>query len=202
MPTNRLVHGIAINDADYPTQPRINGKQHCCPYYRRWKHVVQRVYCPKFKKKNPAYIGVSMCGEWLYFSKFKQWMEGQQWEGKELDKDIILPGNKMYSPETCCFVPKSLNCLLSQRKSNKGKYPTGVTDDKIRGNRYLARIVIESKSVQIGWFKTPAEASNAYLKMKAELVLYYSVKESDPRIKAGLRLHAELFKSMVEVCPL
>lgn len=50
--------------------------------------------------------GCSVCEEWLTFSNFKRWMEQQDYEGKALDKDLLVSQNKTYSSETCVFVPR------------------------------------------------------------------------------------------------
>ena len=107
----RLVYGVGINDADYVVQKwetigYVNGKQKqkliwICPYYSAWKSMLKRCYSSKYQDKRPTYKGCSVSDEWLTFSVFKVWMEKQDWEGKQLDKDLLFEGNKIYSADTC-----------------------------------------------------------------------------------------------------
>lgn len=71
--------------------------------------MLARCYSGYTLKSNPAYAGCAVCEEWLTFSKFKDWFEKNYRIGTQLDKDIIVPGNKVYSPDTCCFVPQEIN---------------------------------------------------------------------------------------------
>lgn len=102
--------------------------------------MLTRCYNHKSLKKNPSYIGCSVCDEWLTYSNFKRWYEdpinGYR-EGYHLDKDILVKGNKVYSPETCCFVPHSINCLLLTRQRKRGALPIGVT---IRHKTYSSQL--------------------------------------------------------------
>ena len=81
-------------------------------------------------------------------------------QGWELDKDILIKGNKVYSPETCCFVPQEINCLFTNCKSVRGKYPIGVT--KTVNGKYKARINKNGDRIDLGLFDTPEEAFQVY----------------------------------------
>ena len=77
---------------------------------------------------------MTCCSDWLYYENFYEWIHSQdnfdRWlNGKrwEIDKDIILKGNKIYSPETCFLVPHNVNCLFLKSKASRGKMPIGVT---------------------------------------------------------------------------
>ena len=131
----KLVWNIGINDADYSVEKKTswyeNGKQKqkrvwVCPFYEKWRPMLQRCYSEKFQNKRPTYKGCSVCQEWLTFSNFKAWMEQQDWYGKELDKDILFPGNKIYSPDTCIFVDQGVNKFLIESNAARGKYMVGV----------------------------------------------------------------------------
>ena len=98
MGAKKLVFGVGINDADYVIDKRINaslpGERRsqkvlwACPYYSRWKDVLSRCYAAYHLLKRPNYFDCTVCEEWLLFSNFKKWMEQQDWEGKQLDKDL------------------------------------------------------------------------------------------------------------------
>ena len=70
----KLVCGIGINDADYPVQPSIYGKQVVCIYYQTWKDILNRCYSEKRLKVSPAYRGCEVSEEWKKFSNFRKWM--------------------------------------------------------------------------------------------------------------------------------
>ena len=78
----------------------------------------------------------------------------------ELDKDLLMESNKVYSPETCCFVPQEINKLFTKRDSKRGDYPIGV--GKYRNNSYSAQITLNNSHKYIGTFNTPEEAFEAY----------------------------------------
>lgn len=80
--------------------------------------MLERCYSEKLLESNPSYIGTSVCSEWLYATAFKEWMEKQNWQGKSLDKDIIVPGSKLYSPDTCAFVSQATNLFVTARDAS------------------------------------------------------------------------------------
>jgi hypothetical protein len=107
------VYGFGVNDADYQVNvtESLNGKRVTtwrCAYYQKWVNMLDRAYGRTFR---PSYVGVKVCDEWRSFMAFKSWMEKQDWEGKELDKDL-LGGGTLYSPDTCCFISKRANMIL------------------------------------------------------------------------------------------
>jgi len=188
------INAVGINDADYKTQPRSNGRAFTCPYYRKWSSMLRRCYSKKTQEKQPAYKGCSVCDEWLVFSVFRSWMIKQNWKGKELDKDIITPGNKIYSPDNCCFVEQYLNKLLETSAASRGPHPLGVSFDKSR-NKYLSKISINNRTKNLGGYNSPKTASDVYIKAKTALILQAASEQTDERIANGLRLHAELLNN-------
>lgn len=149
-----LLCGVAINDAGYEVSP--------CKFYGTWKRMVERCYAPSMLKRNPTYAGDTVCTEWLTFSNFKAWMEMQPWEGMEIDKDLLVSGNTVYSPETSCFVPKKINLLLSTSDGKRGNFALGVCMHSQSRHKYQAR-----SKVYIGLFDTEQSAHNAWQKQKA-----------------------------------
>lgn len=123
---NKLVYGIGVND--FEGNVYENGKP--IKSYSTWKHMLERCYSEKLHSRNPTYIGCSVCDEWQSFSNFKKWFDGNYVEEFHLDKDIILEGNKIYSPEFCRFVPQYLNKLLTDSRNARGDLPLGVTECK------------------------------------------------------------------------
>ena len=195
---SKLVFGVGVNDLPYRTRvweelPKNGGKRirklvFICPYYAAWKDMLTRCYSEKFLERNPSYIGTSVCSEWLYASEFKKWMEQQDWEGKCLDKDIIAPGSKLYSPDTCAFVLKATNNFVTACDASRGAFPIGV-DLFRRTGRYRAQCSnpFTGEQEYLGLFSTPGEAHEAWRKRKHELAQLVAARESDPRIVEALK---------------
>lgn len=195
--TKQLVHGIGTNDADYKVHKteRVNGKKKqvwVCPFYLKWKDMLKRAYDPKEHARYPTYAGVTVCKEWHRFSVFRAWMERQDWEGNHLDKDIIYPGNKQYSPEACCFVSPQLNTLLSDSGAIRGKFKQGVSWDNQR-KMFKAQCRVNGKNKNLGYYDTEDEAYRAYVRFKQELIREYAMRETDPRVRNGLLFRAMLY---------
>ena len=199
---NKLVYGVGINDANYKLSiyeqlPKTNGKRNQkivweCPFYSRWKNMIARCYSKSCLEKYPNYIGCSVCEEWLIFSNFKSWMETQDWEGKQLDKDLLVYKNKVYSPETCVFIAPSINSFLVKRDKTRGDYPLGVsyrTNPKMVNpskHPYRATISNRGKKLLIGLYLTPEEAHKAWQKAKIKKAQDLAVGQTDERIVQGL----------------
>lgn len=180
----KLVYGVGNNDANYPINNSHyeNGKQIItwrCPFYEKWASMLRRCFSEKFQSKHPSYKGVLVCNEWLTFSNFKSWMEKQDWEGKELDKDFLGDG-KLYSPDTCAFIPDNINCLFHDNKSKRSTHPLGVSKLN-RGLRkpFQSRIKNgSSKQVHLGYYLSESEAHRAWqvakVKRASEVLKDYS----------------------------
>ena len=195
---NKLIHGVGVNDLGYRTQineelPKNGGKRiqksvFICKYYAAWKNMLERCYSKKFLESYPTYIGTSVCSEWLYATAFKKWMEQQDWHGKCLDKDIIVPGSKLYSPETCAFVLKATNSFVTARDACRGEYPVGVYLFKRTGEyRAQCKNPFTGKNEHLGCYSTPEEAHEAWRERKHELAQLVAATESDPRVVEALR---------------
>lgn len=198
----KLVYGWGVNDADYVVKPKspTTGKGVVCPAYNRWVGMLERAFCPKCHVRQPTYVGTTICEEWRSFMAFRAWYLAQEAELGDLtdlaiDKDILTPGNKHYSPENCVFVPQSLNSLLNHYGARLGAYPKGVAFHKPSG-RLQAQVCENGKGRYLGLFDTPEEASLAYRKAKMRLVLQEAdkYKASRPDLAAGLTKHAYLIR--------
>lgn len=135
--------------------------------YDRWSGMLTRCYDKKYQANKPTYVGCSVSKEWHNFQNFGSWFEKNYIEGFELDKDILFKGNKIYSPETCCFVPREINCLLNYKKNLKRDYPIGVYRHK---NKFRSYINISGKLKLIGYYDTVEDCFNAYKKTKEQNV--------------------------------
>ena len=154
--------------------------------------MLERGHGDRYKAKYPTYEEVSVCKDWHLFSNFKAWMEKQDWENKELDKDILYPGNKVYSPETCCFVSKEINYLLSSQSKKKSGLLPGVSHDK--NGRFSSYLSARGKQTRLGRFDTELEAHVTYVKAKIQHVESIISDETDKRIVRGLSRHVALMR--------
>lgn len=143
-----------------------------------WYKMLARCY--SCKKEYSTYKDCTVCKEWLFFPTFKKWYDINYVEGYALDKDILLKGNKIYSPQTCCFIPIEVNSLFTKNNIRRGDLPIGV---KRKGkHKYEASLSINNNLKYLGSFCTVNEAFNAYKKSKEENIrkiateLYFSNK--------------------------
>ena len=140
--------------------------------YSTWYDMLRRCY--NEKADNYRWYGgsgITVCEEWHNYSNFKKWYYENIYESDEklnLDKDILVKGNKIYSPETCIFVPQKINLLFSRGVKDR-ILPTGVTFYKPNG-KYLAKIYINGKNIHLGYYETIQEAEEVYNKKFAEVI--------------------------------
>lgn len=137
------------------------------PAYKAWKSMLMRCYCEKSLNRTSVYHGCSVCNEWLDFQVFADWYVNHEHYhlGYCLDKDLLVPGNKVYSPSTCSLVPQELNNILSDRKSDRGNYPVGVSFNKEKG-KFGAQLNESGVLRSLGRYPTVEEAFAAYKKAK------------------------------------
>ena len=193
----RLVCGVGVNNADYDVTKHevidyADGKRKrkqvwYCPYYRVWQSMLQRCYSEKWQERYPTYKGCSVSEEWHTFSNFKAWMEKQQWEGKQLDKDILFEGNKVYSPEACVFVTRKTNMFTTDRGAARGKWLIGAHWDKEKAKfRAGCNNPFTNKTEKLGIFTCEMEAHQAWAKRKLELAHELAAIQTDERVAKAL----------------
>lgn len=127
--------------------------------YKTWNSMLKRCYNKKEQEKCPTYIDCFVDETWHNFQNFAKWFEQNYKSNFELDKDILLKKNKIYSPAMCCFIPHEINSLFIKSNSIRGKYAIGV--HKIKST-FRAQINIKGKRTHLGCFATPEEAFQAY----------------------------------------
>lgn len=139
------------------------------PAYKYWKSMLTRCYNNRYQKIRPTYKGCEVDDRWKTFSVFKKWFDENYVEGYELEKDILVKGNKIYGPDTCCFVPSRINHLILNRKRFRGPYPIGVS--KVKGKDYYdAYLTIDGNPRRIGRFLTPEAAFACYKNAKEKRI--------------------------------
>ena len=141
--------------------------------YLYWKYMLMRCYDGEMIKKEPTYIGCTVCDDWLNFQNFAEWFDQNYYEIENermcLDKDILVKRNKIYSPQNCVFVPIRINNLFTKCDARRGDLPIGVRYDKARNkyasgcNTYLNKI---NKYINLGRFNNPIKAFEVYKEFK------------------------------------
>ena len=182
-PYDKSVYGIGyIGEGKY--KMRENGKKTRC--YQTWYGMIERCYDEKLHEKQPTYKGCTVCNEWHNFQNFAKWYEENYYqidgERMHLDKDILVKGNKIYSPDTCIYVPQTINSLFIKRDSKRGESAIGTSYHK-RDKKYQAYCnlfnseVGKSKYEYLGRYNTQEEAFGVYKYYKEknikELADYY-----------------------------
>ncbi len=179
---SKKVCGVGINDADYCVQGKGKVK---CPYYIKWSSMLVRCYG---KITSAWYEDCWICEEWLIFSNFRAWMETQDWEGKHLDKDLLVTGNKVYSPATCVFVDMSVNSFVTDCAASRGDCPIGTHWRKSSGRfRAYCNNPFNGKRMNLGTFDDMYLAHKAWQAKKHEYACQLAELQEDPRVADALR---------------
>jgi len=201
---SKLAYGVGTMDADYAVKKYENWHENgcrkqkllwICPFYMKWNSMLQRCYSEKFLEKYPTYRGFSVCQEWLTFSNFKAWMKKQDWERKHLDKDILFPGNKIYSPSTCVFIDPKVNTFITESNASRGEWLIGVCWHKA-ANKFISMCRDGSgKRKHLGLFDTELESHKAWVEYKLKLAYQLAAEQSDERIAQALIARYENYLS-------
>ena len=183
-PYHRTLYNIGYLGEDR----RLRGQDYLI--YKSWANMLKRCYNEKCLQSEPTYRDVTVCEEWHNYQVFAEWHKNNYnfdtMKGWQLDKDILVKGNKIYSPQTCAFVPREVNITFTDNKSKTKIYPRGVTK---RNNRFTARTRdINGKNVMYR-FDTPEEAFQSYKKVREERIKFMADKWKDlidPRVYEAL----------------
>ena len=185
---SKLVYGKGINDRTRPTL--ADGKN--VKEYDLWTGMLERCFSEKSQTRYPTYKSCSVSDNFLNYSFFYDWCQGQIGFGKVdekgrswcLDKDLLFVGNKTYSETACVFVPNEINLFFTDRGNDRGEYPVGVGFHKASG-KFRAQCAVNGKPQHLGYFNTPQEAFNAYKPFKEALCKQLALKwqhEIDSRL--------------------
>lgn len=141
-----------------------------------WSKIERRTQAGGlFQRSNPAYIGAK--NGFADFQEFAEWCQfqpgyleidenGNSWE---IDKDILVKGNKVYSPVNCCFVPRRINSLFTSCRSARGDLPLGVSLVKRTGN-YRAYCNSGGSLKHLGMYDCPLDAHRAWQEEKIHVI--------------------------------
>lgn len=174
----KIRNGV-IKDAMMPVVYGVGfmgvGDKHKSNYkvaYNKWCSMLFRCYGEKSKIENPTYSECTVCEEWHNFQNFAQWFEKNYPGGKsqewQLDKDLKVIGNKIYSPETCIFIPQNINLFTVSRQNDRGEYMIGVTWNKEKKKfRAQCNNPFTVKNEHIGYFSDELSAHLAWRSVKS-----------------------------------
>ena len=172
------VYGVGIVGNKYPI--KVNDVQ--TKEYGLWKSMLRRCYSDNFKKKNPTYKDCEVSDKFKSYEYFYEWCNKQIGfgvDGFEIDKDLLIKGNKVYSESTCVFLPQEINTLLIKCTASRGKHPIGVCWNKTKKS-FVAHVgKSKGKQEHLGYFKTEIEAFNAYKEAKEAFVKEQANKWKD-----------------------
>lgn len=165
-PYQPSIYGIGIVGNKYQTHNNQTGAKE----YQLWCSVLERCFDKDFKRKHSTYQDATCCDEWLYYENFYKWLHSQEnfdkwYKGDRwaIDKDILIKNNKIYSPETCCLVPQSVNQLFVRHISKRGNLPIGVS---YNSGKYASK----SSRNSLGRYDNIISAFEVYKRHKENLI--------------------------------
>lgn len=144
-----------------PYPPSMRG-----PIFTKWEDMLKRCYGKSRIDDYAKYDDCTVDPQFWVYKEFEEWANQQVSccaPGFHLDKDILVRGNRVYGPDTCCFVPPAINSCIIGRVRKKSDLPIGVLRS---GKRYSAQIMVKPKTIRLGLFDTPSEAFAAYKEAK------------------------------------
>ena len=187
-PYVQSVYAVGIIGTKYPVSEGCKDTKE----YTLWKNMLQRCYSDKYQKKQPTYEGCEVSDKFKSYEYFYGWCNEQISFGNDgngnpfqLDKDLLVKGNKVYSEDSCIFIPKDINLLLTKCEASRGEHLIGVSWSNTN-NAFVAMVrKNKGKSEYLGHFKTELEAFNAYKKAKENYL-----KEQANKYKSQIDLRA------------
>lgn len=165
--------------------------------YTTWANMLKRCYSEIDQRTNPTYKDKSVSETWLLYENFYDWCCNVQYKerGWQLDKDLLLKGNKVYGPDVCVFLPPRLNGLILSCQGSRGDLPIGVHFDKSR-MKYKATCQNEfDKQSQKRFFTI--EETFAWYKAEKERVIKVVAERYKDRIDP--RAYEALMNFQVEI---
>lgn len=191
--SRKWIHGVAKR-GHTTTVEEIDGKKVTKKSYSVWRGMLDRCYDEKFQDQYPSYKGCFVCNEWLFYSNFEIWYNKNipdkvnRWE---LDKDILIQGNKEYSPDTCCFVPQEINSMFTFSNSARGRYPLGVLFSKNKMS-FQVSMRKDNEVIRKEGFLTAKDAHMWYLERKRE-----HIKEKADKMREEGLISENIYQAMI-----
>ena len=163
------VYGAGILGTKYPS--KVNGVK--TKEYILWCSMLQRCFSEKYQKKQPTYKDCEVSDNFKSYEYFYEWCNKQigfnskDWQ---LDKDLLVKGNKVYSEEYCVFIPREINSLLTKSTASRGEYLIGVCWSKTHEAFKATVGKNKGNSEHLGYYNTELEAFNAYKQAKEAFI--------------------------------
>ena len=163
------VYGVGVTGTKYPiTVDDVITKE-----YVLWRGMLKRCYSDVYKKRYPTYEGCKVSNKFKNYEYFYEWCHKQigfDVKGWHLDKDLLIKGNKVYSEDSCIFIPSEINLLLVKNTASRGEHLIGVYWHNKR-KAFEARVrKNKGKQEYLGLFKTEIEAFNTYKVAKESFI--------------------------------
>lgn len=187
-----------LGQGKYKTRDE-NGEQ--IKSYIMWRGILERCYSERNKKIRPTYNDCSVCEEWHNYQNFAKWYEENYYEihnqKMHLDKDILIKGNKIYSPNTCVFVPDRINVLFTKRQNCRGEYPIGVHMCK-RDKALISSCSVDGENKHLGYFplNKPFQAFYTYKIFKEQYIKQIADEYKD---LIPLQLYEAMYNYEIEI---
>lgn len=176
-----IIFGFGVND--FHTSVMSSDTPLVRSIYMKWYLMISRCYSSRRGNSwgnTDRYSGCSVCIEWSRFSAFYSWAKDKYYDGCELDKDLLVLGNKVYSPETCCFIDRCINNFI--RITHAGHY-----DTHLGKYRAVCNNPFSGKRESLGLFSSKEEAEFAWRKRKHELSCEYARLQTNEVVANALR---------------
>ena len=189
------VYGIGVVGTKY--QSRVNGV--LTKEYTLWVGMLKRCYSATYQKRQPTYEGCEASDKFKNYEYFYEWCHNQIGFGEcgfQLDKDLLVKGNKVYSEDSCVFIPSEINTVLIKSTASRGEYLIGVSWHKTK-KAFVARVSKnKGKQEHLGSFNTELEAFKAYKTAKESFIKEQADKWKD---KIDPRAYNALMNYTVEI---
>lgn len=167
MPKICLIAGWGVNDS--------TGDVKNNPHYQKWDSMLRRCYKPCSQNVSIIYEGCTVDERWKHFSEFEKWSKLNYVEGYQLDKDLLVAGNKIYGPDFCRYVPAFVNSSVVTHDRGRGEYPLGISKMKPckrstngRKKPFIVKLTDDGVTKNFGYFADPLEGHKIWQLEKAK----------------------------------
>ena len=172
------VCGVGCMGSNLDLKSIYNGK--LCKIYRQWQNMIVRCYNERYHIRFPTYTGCYVSDEFKDYSKWREWYDNYPYkqDGWHLDKDLLVKGNRVYSEDSCVFLPHIINSTLTKSNKNRGNYLIGTYFDT-HNNKFKACMTKYGKNTTLGYFENEIEAHLAYKEAKESYIKELADKYKD-----------------------
>lgn len=189
------VYGIGVVGCKYPITDESG---EITKTYSIWSNMIRRCYYKDYNERFQTYVDCTCSENFKNYEYFHEWylkQKGSEYKDWQMDKDILLKGNKTYSEQTCVFVPREINNLFTTRSRFRGEFPVGV-HYSVSKKKFVAQISKNNgKRKHLGCFNSPEEAFKVYKEVKEEYIKEVAEKY---KVNIDCRVYAALINYQVK----